>query len=56
MSFSNRWFVGAVVILIGLIWLLVNAGVIPADFWQYFLPVLVILIGVKMILVEKKGE
>lgn len=54
MEFSNRWFVGAVVILVGLIWLLKNAGLIPDDFWRYFWPVLIILVGLKLIVTDKK--
>ena len=55
MELSNRWFIGAIIILVGIIALLKNAGLIPDDFWRYFWPVLIILIGLRLILTDKKA-
>jgi hypothetical protein len=54
MNFSNRWFLGLLIVVIGFLFFLRNAGLLPQDFWQYFWPLLVILIGIKIMLPEKE--
>lgn len=43
-------FMGLIVLLIGLIFLLKNLGIITTGFWTIFWPVIVILIGINMLL------
>ncbi len=47
-------FIGALIVFTGAFWLLSNLGYISADFWEVFWPLVVILIGLKILLVPLK--
>lgn len=42
-------FLGSLLIILGVFWLLRALGFIPKDFWEFFWPVVLILIGIKLI-------
>ncbi len=47
---------GAVLIIIGVYFLLKNAGIIEGDFWNYLWPILIILLGLSMADKKKKKK
>ena len=47
-------FIGGLLIILGVIWLLRNLGVVSIDFWEVFLPSVVILLGLKITLLSVK--
>lgn len=47
-------FFGSLLILLGGFWLLSNLGLISADFWGVFWPVMIILFGLKMLFGPRK--
>jgi len=42
-------FLGSLLILLGVFWLLRNLGFISADFWGVFWPTALILIGIRLL-------
>ncbi|MBT4849694.1 hypothetical protein HON36_02495 [Candidatus Parcubacteria bacterium] len=47
---------GAVLIIVGVYFLLKNAGIIEGDFWNYLWPILIILLGLSMADKKKKKK
>ncbi len=47
-------FIGALLLIIGIVMLLSHADIIPGGTWQYIWPILLIAIGVKMLFSSRK--
>lgn len=47
-------FLGSLLIFLGGFWLLTNLGLISAEFWGVFWPVVLILLGIKVLLIPVK--
>jgi len=47
-------FIGALLILAGAILLLDKMGYMPGDFWDYFWPVIIIALGIKILFSKRK--
>jgi len=47
--YLSRMFVGILILLIGALYLLKNLGVIHGSFWSWFIPIVLIAIGLSMI-------
>jgi uncharacterized membrane protein HdeD (DUF308 family) len=47
-------FIGALLLVIGIIMILTRADVIPGGTWQYIWPILLIAIGIKTIFSSRK--
>lgn len=43
---------GLVLVVIGILFWLTNSGTLDGDFWNWLLPLLVILLGVKMLVMS----
>lgn len=42
-------FLGSLLIFLGVFWLLKNLGLIPGDIWDIFWPIVLILIGARIL-------
>lgn len=49
-------FVGTLFVALGVFWLLSNLGLISAEFWAIFWPVLLIAVGIKFALGHRKWQ
>jgi len=47
-------FIGSLLIFLGGFWLLTNLGLISAEFWGVFWPVVLILLGIKVLVIPLK--
>src|SRR4029077_3068243 len=46
----SGWISGGILVMIGTVFLLRNLGVIHGSVWQYFWPLILIMVGVSMLL------
>jgi len=49
-------FFGIILVVIGALLLLNNMGIIYGSFWNYLWPVVIVAVGLRMIVGEKKGS
>lgn len=49
-------FIGVLLILLGVLWLLDEMGVIYGDWGDYFIPVVIIAVGVQFIMGDRKNR
>lgn len=53
---GRDWFWGALLLVLGALWLLKNLEVIKGDIWPYILPAILILIGLKLIIQRARPD
>lgn len=46
---TNHW-LGGFLVVVGVVWFLTKAGVIPGGIWVYFWPVVLVLAGLHLVL------
>lgn len=53
---KRDWFWGALLLVLGSLWLLKNLEVIKGDVWPYVFPAILILIGLKLIVQRARPD